>query len=580
MLTPGSGSKNVVKMKRSVKKAGRPLKREVLGAIYLCMGVLLVMTMIVGLRFYVISSVVSYKARLSELGDYTLAQMDTDYVRELFGKTKKIYDTLPGEIEKDPFTDEYKDYFRPLIDEKYKEQRKILIRCREHNPISDIYLGFYDEENERLVYVLDGDLEEYYYIPGQYVSNENGFIESWKTIERIMGSDWFMSFSRTALVGFTGVDYIPLLNDDGTLLGVIGIETRVLDFSDDLISYVIIFIPAILVSFILLSTFISRLMERRVIKPINALAKAAGSYTQKDMEEGEENTSHFAEVDVSSALELVDLRNTMAKMEDDIRDSIRKIARVSAERERITAELSIASEIQQAALPTGFPEGSGFELFAAMHPAKEVAGDFYDFFMIDDDHLALIMADVSGKGVPAALFMMKGKEILKNRAVRGGKPSEVIGYANSELARDNERAMFITVWLGFLEISTGKLTAANAGHEYPFIMDEKGRFEKYDDPHGMVCGLMEDFEYEDYTVTIPRGGGLFLYTDGIPEAENDKGEYFGMERTEEILNRYRDSSAKDLIEGVKKEMDGFASGAEQFDDITMLCLFMKQGDDK
>lgn len=214
-------------------------------------------------------------------------------------------------------------------------------------------------------------------------------------------------------------------------------------------------------------------------------------------------------------------------------------------------------------------------MYAAMLPAKEVAGDFYDFYMLDEDHLCILIADVSGKGVPAALFMMKGKEILKSRAIKGGKPSEILGHANKELASDNDASMFITVWLGILEISTGVITASNAGHEYPFVTDAEGVYRQFNDPHGAVCGVLENAVYEDYTITIPKGGGIFLYTDGIPEAIDKEEKFFGIERIEKSLNSHRGLSPKELIEQMDRDIKEFSAGMDQFDDITMMCLYLK-----
>ena len=222
-----------------------------------------------------------------------------------------------------------------------------------------------------------------------------------------------------------------------------------------------------------------------------------------------------------------------------------------------------------------FPDRTEFNIFASMDPAKEVGGDFYDFFLVDDDHLCLVMADVSGKGVPAALFMMASKIILSNYAKMGKTPSEILTAANASICTGNKEDMFVTVWLGILELSTGKLTAANAGHEYPVLMQPDGKFELYKDKHGFVIGGMPKLKYKEYTIDMKPGSKLFLYTDGVPEATDAEKELFGNERMVAALNEKPDGSPQEILKTVRTSVDAFVKDAEQFDDITMLCLEYK-----
>ena len=207
-----------------------------------------------------------------------------------------------------------------------------------------------------------------------------------------------------------------------------------------------------------------------------------------------------------------------------------------------------------------------------MDPAREVGGDFYDFFLVDDDHLCMVMADVSGKGVPAALFMMASKIILSNNAKMGKSPAAILADANASICSNNRMEMFVTVWLGILEISTGKLTAANAGHEYPALRGPDGRFTLYKDPHGLVIGGLEDIEYKEYELHLEPGSKLFLYTDGVPEATNEADQMFGTDRMLEALNRDSGAPVETILKNVRDAVDGFVKETEQFDDLTMLCL--------
>ena len=242
---------------------------------------------------------------------------------------------------------------------------------------------------------------------------------------------------------------------------------------------------------------------------------------------------------------------------------------------RIESELSLATNIQASMLPStfpAFPDRDEFDIYAVMDPAKEVGGDFYDFYLIDDDHLGMVMADVSGKGVPAALFMMASKIIIANNAMIGKSAAQILTDTNAAICSNNAEEMFVTVWLGILEISTGKLTCANAGHEYPIIHNENGDFELVKDKHGFVIGGMEGIKYKEYELTLKPGSKLFLYTDGVPEATDKDNNLFGIERTLAALNKDKNASPQQILRNVRKAVDEFTGDAEQFDDLTMLCF--------
>ncbi|MBO6164597.1 MAG: serine/threonine-protein phosphatase [Lachnospiraceae bacterium] len=243
------------------------------------------------------------------------------------------------------------------------------------------------------------------------------------------------------------------------------------------------------------------------------------------------------------------------------------------------AELTMATQIQEAMLPSifpAFPNRQEFDIYASMDPAKEVGGDFYDFFLIDEDHLGMIIADVSGKGVPAALVMMISKIIMQNYAKQGAGAAEILEKTNETLCADNRMEMFVTAWVGILEIPTGKMTCANAGHEYPVVC-RNGRFELLKDKHGFVLGGMEGMKYKEYEILLEKGDKIFVYTDGVPEAANREDTLFGTDRMTEVLNRKADVSPEALLKAVREAVDTFTDGAEQFDDLTMLCLEYKGG---
>ena len=246
---------------------------------------------------------------------------------------------------------------------------------------------------------------------------------------------------------------------------------------------------------------------------------------------------------------------------------------------RIESELDLASNIQADMLPNiypAFPDRSEFDIYATMNPAKEVGGDFYDFFLVDDNHLCMVMADVSGKGVPAALFMMVTNILVSFRTRAGGTPSEILSFVNDDLCEHNTVDMFVTIWLGILELSSGKFVYSNAGHEDPAVYRKKDNaFELVKTKHGFIAGGMPNMKFSDFEMTLEKGDRLFIYTDGVPEATNKDNKMFGLDRMMKVLNKNAKASLEDLLKNVHKEADGFVGEAPQFDDLTMLCLERK-----
>ena len=285
---------------------------------------------------------------------------------------------------------------------------------------------------------------------------------------------------------------------------------------------------------------------------------------------------------VLAQLKKIRTRNEIGELRDDLSDMfsemdhyMKEIREKTAEKERISTELSVATKIQADMLPKkfpAFPDRKEFDVYATMTPAKEVGGDFYDFFLIDEDHLALVIADVSGKGVPAALFMVISRTLLRNRAMMGGTPSEILADVNHLLSEGNATGYFVTVWIAILEISTGKGLAANAGHEHPALRKKDGRFEMVKYRHSPAVATMDGIPFREHEFRLEPGDRIYVYTDGVTEAINEKEELFGEDRLLEALNRKPECTPEELLRGVKEEIDSFAGEAVQFDDITMLAL--------
>ena len=311
-------------------------------------------------------------------------------------------------------------------------------------------------------------------------------------------------------------------------------------------------------------------LHRVLLRPLNLITEEATRFSTEN-----KAAEHKLQESIRNRDEIGKLAASVDRMEEQIETYIADITQITAERERISTELSLATRIQAAFIPhlfPPFPDRPEFALYATMDPAKEVGGDFYDFFLIDEDHLGLVMADVSGKGVPAALFMMASKIILQSCAMLGQGPAVILTKTNEAICSNNQEGMFVTVWLGILEISTGKLRAANAGHEYPVLKPADGDFALLKDKHGFVVGGMSGVRYRNYELQFTPGSKLFLYTDGVPEANDSENRLFGMERMLAALNEDSNAGPEDILKNVRRAVDGFVREAEQFDDLTMLCL--------
>ena len=315
--------------------------------------------------------------------------------------------------------------------------------------------------------------------------------------------------------------------------------------------------------------------KRYLIGPIERIANSSDAFIRKMQDNAPPEELVFEDVHVRSGVELRMLSDNVKSLADSVAVYMTNLQAATAEKERIGTELSLAARIQASMLPSvfpAFPDRTEFDIYASMDPAKEVGGDFYDFFLVDDDHLCMVMADVSGKGVPASLFMMASKIILQSVAMLGRSPAEILTKTNEAICSKNEAQMFITVWLGILEISTGRLTAANAGHEYPVFKKPDGRFELFKDKHGFILGGMDGMVYREYELQLEPGSKLFLYTDGVPEATGAGNVLFGKERMLAALNEEPDGTPEQLLKNVRRSVDAFVKDAEQFDDLTMLCL--------
>ncbi len=493
-------------------------------------------------------------------------RMEERYSELAFGQASVAADLIDG--------DKVEQYYRTgEKDEYYDEIHSYLLDAKEK-------MGL------KYFYVVVPEAEVMYYIWDAGVAGEDGVCDLGDTDayygggNELMHKAFAVNAEQNILVtkneeyGYLASAYVAILNGAGTPVALASIDIS-MDMIDQQIRQFLVLTLCITFAVLLASVFAYYYYVRRIlIRPLGTLHHAAMGLVESKME----GLADFR-VEVDTGDELEDLADSFQYMVAELNEYIRDLSRVTAEKERIGAELDVARHIQASMLPCifpAFPERHEFDIFASMTPAKEVGGDFYDFFLVDDDHLAVVMADVSGKGVPAALFMMISKTLLKSAAQSGLSPKAVLEKVNDQLCENNDAEMFVTVWLGILEISTGKMKCANAGHEYPAIMRKGGDFELFKDKHGFVLAGMEGARYREYEIELHAGDRLVVYTDGVPEATNGANTLYGTDRMISALNGAKDDSCRQMLEALHRDVDSFVDGADQFDDITMLCIEMKE----
>ena len=522
------------------------------------MGVILSLAAILASYRVFSSTMTRYYERLATNLVRTLAtQLDAD-------KLDYYYET--GEMDGDYYATQ--DFIRDMVDSNDVEYLYVV---RPHGTGVTFLFDSDMETGEGGAYEDGGycALGTYVDLVGEFRENLDNLLAG-RPIEPIVQWDESFGWLMTAMT--------PVLHADGTMAGYVMADismNEVMNTQRTFLAALAVLLAALTAGFLALFLIVVR---RRVIRPINQLTQATGAFIQNHEEELATGTATVNVPDIRTGDEVELLANSFRKMEEDVISYLRSFMAITAEKERIGAELNVATQIQADMLPRifpAFPERPEFDIYASMTPAKEVGGDFYDFFLVDDDHLAMVIADVSGKGVPAALFMVIAKTLLKNAAQTGLSPKAVLEKVNNQLCANNEAEMFVTVWLGIYEISTGKLTAANAGHEYPAIRRSGGRFELVKDRHGFVLAGMEDARYREYELELGMGDTLFLYTDGVAEAIGAANILYGTERMLATLNTAPGRCPEKLLRDVKQDIDRFVGDAPQFDDITMLAIQRK-----
>jgi sigma-B regulation protein RsbU (phosphoserine phosphatase) len=339
------------------------------------------------------------------------------------------------------------------------------------------------------------------------------------------------------------------------------------------ITLAIIFMILFIIFIIFISILVAYKITNSVVRPILTLSDRVQAI-------GNGNLDYTSDINTNDEIE--DLSHSFENMTLELKEYIQNLSDITAEKERIGAELNVATQIQASMLPCifpAFPDLPEVDLFATMKPAKEVGGDFYDFFKVDDNHICITIADVSGKGVPAALFMVIAKTLLKDNVLYEVSPAEVFNKVNNQLCENNEAGLFVTAFMGIYEISSGKFTYVNAGHNPPLLKKVSGEFEFMNIKPGFVLAGMEGMKYRQNEIVLDKGDVLYLYTDGVTEAINERGEFYGDPLLLETMNAFDSQDefkAESLICFVQDSIVHFVGDAEPADDITMLAFLIKE----
>lgn len=466
-----------------------------------------------------------------------------------------------------------------LETKEYKEICNQFERLKENMHANDIFLVYVNKENllsykgtkenwYPLTYIIDcfSNPEEKFVLGTQGAINPSFINEAYQIITTGQKSNnYFISrsfhgYNTSALLPFPIEDEYLIL---GVEISMLWIEQSIQEY---IISTVFISVGTILIFIILYMLY----FYAQAFRPLKIITKEVQCFIQDDVKSNKLDS-------ITLKNEIGYLAQSIIKMQEDLRVYIHDLTIATKERERIDADLAIAAHIQASLLPNieFLPQKEEYEISAFMKPAKAVGGDFYDFFFVDDTHLAVVIADVSGKGVPAALFMVMGKTLIREQSKGCLDLAKVFTNVNYLLNESNQEGLFITAFEGILDLTTGQFVYVNAGHELPFLLKSEKGFEMYSIISDFVLAGMEDTQYQMGILDLEDGDILFEYTDGVTEATNKENELFGTKNLKEALNQANTKKPAEIIKQVKRNIDKFVGDTPQFDDITMICFKFK-----
>ena len=504
----------------------------------------------------------TYKSRTSQISATIASLLDSNQITEILNVLQsEEYQALRTEAEEAEDNERIEKYLaeRGILDTVLETEKK-LSSLRELQGAKYIYLVCVMQENGITFCDPDEPMTQLGII-SKNAGEFSGNVSNQHIPPTVSVTDF----------GWLCSAYDPVKDAEGNSVCLVGVDidmTDVMNARHSFLWFMLAFSAGMGIVAVVLGIW---LMKNTVVKPLKMLSTATDEFA--DLEDY--TREKVINLPIRTHDEIGDLYRKTRTMQTKLLDYMDNLAQVTMEKEHISTELNVANRIQADMLPRifpAFPDRNEFTIFASMDPAKEVGGDFYDFFLVDDDHLAMVVADVSGKGVPAALFMVIAKTLIKNRGLVGESPSEILQNVNNQLCEGNEEEFFVTVWMAILEISTGKGWAVNAGHEHPVIRRNNGPFELVVYRHSPAVAVMPGIRFRQHEFRLNPGDSLFVYTDGVPEATNAKGELFGNERMLESLNKNPATEATELLRGLRRDIDAFVAEAPQFDDITMLMM--------
>lgn len=524
-----------------------------------------------------------YASSAVRIGCCAAAQVDREDAKILRDAVMSVYnENMDDSREDDEDRDEMYHEIRKEADilvnsscsDCFADVEELLRGFRDSTPENDyIYYVDYDPEHSNVVFITDirDDSENKdYFCPGTVWEIDDKAFELMTDVE----GKGYTVYSTGG--GMVVTKLCEIKDKDGESLGYIGVDTFLSDVVSNKHRFLLFYCIVIGILDLLLSYVMMMILNRSIVKPVKKLEQGGHEFINRLGTEITSAPHFFADLGLYTGDEIENLWLTMSDLEINIAVSMKTIKKMTSEKERAEAELALANRIQRSMLPSvfpAFPDRNEFDLYADMVPAKNVGGDLYDFFLIDEDHLALVIGDVSGKGITAALFMVMAKHLIKSQTMAdGADPVKIFTAVNSMLVEENEAMLFVTAFLGILTLSTGRMVSANAGHEYPAVRRKDGLFYYEEDVHALPLATRMKSKIVEHELILQPGDTLYLFTDGITEASNKDEEMFQKERLLEVLNEEPDAGPRELDIRVRQRVTEFVGGAEQFDDMTTLCL--------
>ena len=533
---------------------------------------LLLTALLMVLSYREYSSVVDehYNTLAMDIARTAASLVDGDQVAALRREVYDIYEENPApEFETQEEWDQYFAQYQTVQDEAYEDLLVILDKVRQSNQADDVYIVYMDPVTQTGLYLADPATGEDACPPGTW---DIIYEQNYHVLDH--PEDELPAYITNSEYGWLCSAGAPVFDSQGKVAAHVLTDVSMNDIMQDRYDFLRNLCLILIGAALLAAWVLFAVTNRLIVRPVQQLTKAADSYIT-ERSRGDGGSLAMEQLEIRTGDEIETLAGAMKKMERDINDYILNLAQITAEKERIGAELSIATEIQASMLPRifpPFPERRDLNIYATMNPAREVGGDFYDFFLVDEPPLAIAVADVSGKGVPAAVFMVIAKTLIKDRACSMAKPGDIFTWVNQQLCESNQAGLFVTAWLGVIDLKTGLVEYVNAGHNPPLVALGGENFTYLKQKSGFILAGLEGFTYETSTFRMDHGDRIFLYTDGVTEAMNRQDELFGEKRLLAWMSQNRGAAPEEALHGLREEIAVFADGAEQYDDITMLMF--------